>query len=136
MYLVDTNIWLERLLDQGRSEDVGAFLAKTSSDRLFCTDFCYHSIGVILCRLHYSGLFLMFTHDLFYDGGVRLIHLGPGDMDAMVRAMEAYSLDFDDAYQYCAAQRNGLSLVSFDADFDRTPEGRTEPDGNGMLKTV
>jgi hypothetical protein len=25
MYLVDTNIWLERLLDQERSEEVGQF---------------------------------------------------------------------------------------------------------------
>ena len=26
MYLVDTNIWLERLLDQEKSEEVGNFL--------------------------------------------------------------------------------------------------------------
>ena len=27
MYLVDTNVWLERLLDQERSSEVGQFLA-------------------------------------------------------------------------------------------------------------
>lgn len=27
MYLVDTNIWLERLLDQERSAEVGRFLS-------------------------------------------------------------------------------------------------------------
>jgi predicted nucleic acid-binding protein len=136
MYLVDTNIWLERLLDQGRSVDVGAFLAKTPSDMLFCTDFCYHSIGVILCRLHFPDLFLAFTRDLFSDGGVRLVRLGPDDMDGVVRTMKVYALDFDDAYQYCAAKKNGLSLVSFDADFDRTPEGRMEPDIDGVARNV
>jgi predicted nucleic acid-binding protein len=37
------------------------------------------------------------------------------------------NLDFDDAYQYVLAQRRGLRLVSFDADFDRTPLGRVTP---------
>jgi len=27
MYLVDTNIWLERLLDQEKSDEVGEFLS-------------------------------------------------------------------------------------------------------------
>lgn len=136
MYLVDTNIWLERLLEQDRSGDVGAFLATTPSDMLFCTDFCYHSIGVILCRLDFSDLFLAFTKDLFYEGGVRLVRLGPGTMEEVVGAMKVYSLDFDDAYQYCAAKNNGFSLVSFDTDLDRTPEGRYEPDPNGMLREI
>ncbi|MGA3324644.1 MAG: hypothetical protein ABSF45_09225 [Terriglobia bacterium] len=37
------------------------------------------------------------------------------------------NLFFDDAYQYSAAQRHGLRIVSFDADFDRTTEGRLLP---------
>ena len=36
-------------------------------------------------------------------------------------------VDFDDEYQYSACQRNGLKIVSFDADFDRTSEGRLLP---------
>ncbi len=34
MYLVDTNIWLERLLDQERSAEVGQFLSRIPADRL------------------------------------------------------------------------------------------------------
>ena len=34
MYLVDTNIWLERLLEQKRSEEAGRFLGQTSTDQL------------------------------------------------------------------------------------------------------
>ena len=48
MYLVDTNVWLERLLDQEKSEEVGRFLAQIPSNLLFVTDFTFHSIGIIL----------------------------------------------------------------------------------------
>lgn len=51
MYLVDTNVWLERLLGQDESDEVGQFLDQISSDRLFITDFAFHSICVILTRL-------------------------------------------------------------------------------------
>ena len=42
-------------------------------------------------------------------------------------ACAAYRLDFDDAYQYVAAEFHGLTLVSLDVDFDRTPRGRLTP---------
>ena len=42
MYLVDTNIWLERLLDQARSGEVGHFLNHIPSERLFITDEKYN----------------------------------------------------------------------------------------------
>lgn len=35
-------------------------------------------------------------------------------------AATSYGLDFDDAYPYAAAKILGLSLIRFDADFDRT----------------
>ncbi|MFA6372325.1 MAG: hypothetical protein WCW68_06850 [Methanothrix sp.] len=41
--------------------------------------------------------------------------------------MKSFHLDFDDAYQYVAAERNDLVLVSFDADFDKTDMGRKTP---------
>lgn len=34
MYLVDTNIWLERLLGQANSDEVGAFLDHVPSNEL------------------------------------------------------------------------------------------------------
>jgi len=36
-------------------------------------------------------------------------------------------LDFDDAYQYAAAEKYILTLVSYDRDFDGTELGRTTP---------
>ncbi len=34
MYLVDTNVWLERLLEQARAEEVAQFLDRTPSEIL------------------------------------------------------------------------------------------------------
>jgi hypothetical protein len=38
-----------------------------------------------------------------------------------------YLLDTNVWHQYVAAERNGLVLVSFDADFDKTDMGRKTP---------
>jgi predicted nucleic acid-binding protein len=127
MYLVDTNVWLERLLDQERSEDVRRFLAAKASERLFITDFTLHSIGVVLIRLNKMEGLLRFVRDAFLDGAVALIHLEPGDTEYIVRVAERFNLDFDDAYQYTAAEKYDLTLVSFDSDFDRTERGRKTP---------
>jgi len=37
MYLVDTNVWLERLLNQDKSDQVGRFLNDVSPRDLFIT---------------------------------------------------------------------------------------------------
>jgi len=127
MYLVDTNIWLERLLDQKKSEEVGYFLAHVASEYLFITDFALHSIGVVLSRLNKSEVLLQFVHDVFVQGAVSLIHLKPEDMKRMIEVMQKFALDFDDAYQYVAAEEYGLTIVSFDSDFDRTDKGCKTP---------
>ena len=77
MYLVDTNVWLERLLDQSESDTVGRFLDATAGEHLSMTDFA-----------------------------------------------ERFQLDFDDAYQYAAAVKHELTIVSLGADFDRTERAR------------
>lgn len=127
MYLVDTNVWLERLLDQARSDEVGSFLDHTPSERLFITDFAFHSIGVVLSRLNQMEALLRFVQDVFIDGAVALIHLEPKDTERLVHVTEQFNLDFDDAYQYVAAEKYDLALVSFDSDFDHTERGRKTP---------
>lgn len=79
MYLVDANVWLERLLDQTRSEEVRNFLDHTPSERLFITDFAFHSIGVVLSRLNRLEALLRLVRDAFLDGAVVLIRLEPED---------------------------------------------------------
>jgi len=127
MYLLDTNIWLERMLDQARSEEVGQLLDQVPSDQLFMTDFSLHSIGVILHRLNRQVAFPRFVQDVLIDGAVGLILLAPEDMAYLITVVDRFGLDFDDAYQYAAAEKYNVELVSFDGDFDRTERGRITP---------
>ncbi|MCR4406241.1 MAG: PIN domain-containing protein [Anaerolineae bacterium] len=127
MYLVDTNIWLERLLDQERSEEVGQFLARIPTEQLLMSDFTLHSIGVILERLGQRAVLTQFVQDVFVDGGVGLVSVRPESMLHLVAVVERFHLDFDDAYQYVAAEQTNAVLVSFDDDFDRTDRGRKTP---------
>jgi hypothetical protein len=41
--------------------------------------------------------------------------------------MARYKLDFDDAYQYFAAEKYDLTIISFDVDFNRTARGKKTP---------
>lgn len=127
MYLVDTNVWLERLLNQERSDEVGLFLGQVPARDLSVTDFTFHSICLILTRLTRAEVLLDFVQDVFVDGAVNLISIKPSDTRALVDAIDKYKLDFDDAYQYVATEENGLTLVSFDSDFDRTDNGKKTP---------
>ena len=127
MYLVDTNIWLERLLDQERCGEVIDFLEKTSSDLLSMTDFAFHSIALALDRLNEIGTLSRFVKDAFVNGSVSVIHLEPQDTEELINVKDRYGLDFDDAYQYVAAEKYSLTIVSFDGDYDRTDLGRKTP---------
>lgn len=49
-------------------------------------------------------------------------------MDRIIIVIEKFDLDFDDAYQYVAAEKYGIELISFDSDFDQTKHGRKTPD--------
>ncbi len=120
-------MWLERILDQAKSEEVGQFLDSTPSDILFISDFAFHSIGVILTRLKRSDALLNFVKDVFTEGAVVLVRLDPEDMPSVVRAIEQFGLDFDDAYHYVIAEKHDLAIISFDGDFDRTGRGRKTP---------
>ncbi len=127
MYLLDTNIWLERLLGQAKSEEVGQFLDDIPSNQLFITDFTFHSICVILSKLKCQDVLVTFVQDVFIDGAVALVSINPNETQSLVEAMDRYHLDFDDAYQLVAAERNDLVIVSFDNDFNRTPGGKRTP---------
>ena len=127
MYLLDTNIWLERLLGQPKANEVGQLLSLIPSDELFITDFAFHSLCVILIRLKKQQALLDFVQDLFVAGDVSLVSIPPDKTPELIKAMKRYRLDFDDAYQYLTAKLNGLMLVTFDKDLKRKPLGGRTP---------
>ena len=127
MYLVDTNIWLERLLGQEQAEAVGRFLNSVASSQLLITDFSFHSICVILIRERRRSTLETFVKETLVDAGVQVVRLSPDETALILLASDRFGLDFDDAYQYAAAEKLDLVLVSFDKDFDRTERGRILP---------
>ena len=127
MYLLDTNIWLERLLNQARAAEVKQLLDTVDSSELAVSDFSFHSICVILSRSGKFPVLDQFILDLFILGHVSLLKISPDNTHVVTAAMQTQRLDFDDAYQYALAKRDSLTLVSFDADFDRTDVPRRTP---------
>jgi hypothetical protein len=57
-----------------------------------------------------------------------LSNYDPEEVLALAEISKRFHLDFDDSYQYAVAQKYGLQILSFDADFDRTEKGRKIPD--------
>ena len=127
MWLVDTNIWLELLLEQERASEVRQFLQETPAESLWMTDFSLYSIGIILMRTGKSSLWEEFVSDVVERSETRLVSLGVEELKHIPALGLQLGLDFDDAYQYVVAEKYNLTLVSFDADFDRTPRGRQTP---------
>ena len=116
-YLVDTNIWLELLLNQEKSEVVSEFLTLVPPTQLFVSDFAIHSIGVILSRLKKLDALSLFLNDLFINGQIEQTSLEPLDLIDVTNNIKKYNLDFDDSYQFTVAEKFAMTLVTFDKDF-------------------
>jgi len=116
-YLVDTNIWLESLLDQEQAEIVKKFLDTIPSNNLSISDFSLHSIGVILNRLKKLNVFDDFVNDLFSTGNVACLNLEPIDNLEVSKLIKSKGLDYDDSYQVIVSQKFEIQIVTFDGDF-------------------
>ena len=127
MYLLDTNIFLELLLDQDESASVQALFSTITPAELNISDLAFHSIGIILYQKNAAPLFSDLVRDLFGDGGITILALNTEDIARLGQVAATFRLDFDDAYQYVVAEKFDLTLVSFDTDFDRTDRKRIIP---------
>ena len=114
MFLVDTNVWLELLLEQARGEEVRQFSQRVEARFLAISEFSLYSIGVILTRLKKDEVLKDFLSDTIEDSRVMRIRLDMEDLKQLLAVRQQCQLDFDDAYQYVAAIRYGYTLVSFD----------------------
>jgi len=127
VFLLDTNIWLERMLRQEQAEITAELLDALSPSDICMTDFTLHSIGVICNRLKQRDVFVKFVDDVLIDTEVVLVSIPANKMKRVVEIMDRFRLDFDDAYQYVAAEIEDTTIVSFDKDFDKTEQGRLTP---------
>jgi predicted nucleic acid-binding protein len=113
-YLLDTNIFLEILLDQVNKEVCKSFL-ETHTGEIFISDFSLHSIGVILYRNNKSDLFNQFLEDTLDK--IEIITLSKEKYREIIDVYNQYKLDFDDSYQFLLSQENQMAIVTQDADF-------------------
>lgn len=61
------------------------------------------------------------------NAGMHVLSVPVEDMEKVTVSARDFGLDFDDAYQYVAAETHELTIVSFDSDFNRTKKGRKTP---------
>ncbi len=120
MLLLATNIWLELLLDQERSDEVRRLIDDNDPADLAISEFTLYSIAVILGRNRRYDLFDDFLSDVLVTSGVTRICLDSAELQQASSVMARFGLDFDDAYQYVASSARNCTLVTFDKDFDKT----------------
>jgi|SRR5712692_7915422 len=126
--LVDTNIFLEVLLEQAHANDAKELLRKADEHDFLISDFSLHSIGVLLLKRSKADAFRKFVSDTIIRAGTAVARLNAySDMEVLADHAANFGLDFDDAYQYTLADKYNLTIVSFDKDFDRTTRGCSEP---------
>jgi uncharacterized protein len=127
LFLIDSNCWMQILRARPFANEVRAFLQAIPSSRLFVTDFSINSIALNLeyrKQLHDFPAFLEWST---IGTEIAIIRLYADELRDVVRATSQHGLDYDDAYQYVAADLDGLRLVSINKHFDRTPNGRLTP---------
>lgn len=116
MFLVDTNIFIEILLQQEKSDICKKFLSD-NEDNILISDFSLHSIGVILFRTKKQDLFDIFLDDIFEKQ--RILTLKHDDYQKLCEISKYHGTDFDDSYQYLIAKTNDLKIATMDNDFKR-----------------
>lgn len=133
--LIDSNVFLEVLLEQAESYAAKNFLVHSDKHNFFISDFSLHSICLIVLRHKPAALLEAFLNDTILTGSVVEISVPALELKDVLSNMHQINLDFDDAYQYTLAEKNGLTLVSFDKDFDHTPNRRLSPQAINALSS-
>ncbi len=115
-YLIDTNVFLEILLDQDKKE----LCKKCLTDRLekiAISDFSLHSVGVILFRNKKFELFNSFVNDVLPQ--IEILTLQYKQYPEISKIANQFKLDFDDAYQLTIASVKNLIIITMDKDFEK-----------------
>ena len=128
MYLVDANIFLEMLLAQARADECRRFLDefKEYENALYVSTFTIHSIAVHLIRNNKLKELSEFLSDLI-SGEITRFDTNTEDELKVLKLVEEFDIDFDDAIQLYLCQKNNLKIISYDKHFDETPIERIEP---------
>ena len=118
-YLIDTNVFLEILLDQEKKEICKIYL-KNKFGNMAISDFSLHSIGVILFRINRYELYNSFINDVIPQ--IEVLSLKKNNYFQISNISKQFNLDFDDAYQVAVAGNHSLKIATMDKDFEKVKE--------------
>jgi predicted nucleic acid-binding protein len=125
VYLLDTNIFLEILLDQQKSEFCQKAIENLREDTPgWITSFSLHAIEAILWKYQRAKIledFLEFVknHPFLFCYATTV-----EEELEINRIAPRVGLDFDDALQYYVAKKKGCTLVTLDKDFEKIKDVR------------
>ena len=117
MYLVDSNIWLERLLSQSKANEVEQFLKEIPLNFIHLSSFTVYPVGIILTKKKNHSDYSDFIDDLFLIGKATIQIPTELELVKICELSQNTGLDFDDSFQAFISQTRNLKLVSFDSDF-------------------
>lgn len=128
-YLIDTNIFLEVLLEQDNKDSCLELLKLIEEGKIqvIVTSFALHSIAIILEKLKGIDSYRDFLEVIMASAGLMTYSTTPQDEIEICAISKKFNLIFDDALHYFVAKTFRLNLASLDSDFDRTDINRMHP---------
>ncbi|MDZ7260569.1 MAG: PIN domain-containing protein, partial [candidate division KSB1 bacterium] len=116
MKLIDTNIFLEILLKQTKSEIAKQVLRDLNEtlEPFIVTSFTIHSIIVILENRKQLKELQIFINSLSEFGNLIFYCLDFDEVSEIVNNLSQWKLDFDDAFQYFVAKKMDAEIITFD----------------------
>ena len=126
MILVDTNVFLEYLLDRRNADDCGRLLGKLSAGEVegVVTRYSLHSIEAV----YRSPLLGGFLANIDRSLGLYVRDTSTAEEIEVAALSGKIGLDYDDSLQYYVAKKLGAEkIVSYDRHFDGLDIPRAEP---------
>ena len=119
MYLIDTNIFLEAMLDRKYKDDCQALLRMIDNGdiKAYVTTYSIHSIETILDKIGDLEALKIFLGSIGEMKGLSIYNTDLKDEIAVIDEMDV-GLDFDDALQSYVTKKLNLEIISFDRHFD------------------
>jgi predicted nucleic acid-binding protein len=118
-YLIDTNVFLELLLNRAFKNDCARLLKEIEIGNLeaYVSSFSIHSIEVILSNFNKQKELKIFLSSIIDFEGLIVYATNLEEELEIIEEMKK-GLDFDDALQSFIAKKLKASIVSFDKHFD------------------
>lgn len=120
MYLFDTNIFLELLLDQPQALPCQRALGLPDEDHQgWVTSFSLHAIESLMGHGKLVSKLSIFLSALAYHPFLHVYSTTLEEEQVVTHLIKEIRLDFDDTLQYFVAKKKKLTLITLDKDFKR-----------------